>query len=54
MNVKGVALVLTDSSGNVMNNEDNHLDDGEYQSNIGIIKITTQNNQKQVEITRNS
>lgn len=54
MNVKGVALVLTDSSGNVINNEDNNLSDGEYPSNIGTIKVTTQNNQKQVEITLNS
>lgn len=51
MNIKGVTLVLTDSSGNAIDNTDDNLVDGQYQSNIGTIKITTQNNQKQVEIT---
>ena len=50
-NVKGTDLVLTNSSGVIVSNSDNNLADGEYQSNIGTIKVTTQNNQKQVVIT---
>lgn len=50
-NVKGTDLVLTNSSGVIVSNSDNNLADGEYQSNIGAIKVTTQNNQKQVVIT---
>lgn len=50
-NLKGTDLVLTNSSGIVISNSDNSLADGQYQSNIGTIKVTTQNNQKQVVIT---
>lgn len=50
-NLKGTDIVLTNSSGNVISNSDNNLADGQYQSNIGTIKVTTQNNQKQIVIT---